>query len=379
MAKATRILAMRGRIFIVALMLGAISPYEGAQAQFSPQGVLGGITRPFRQMFGHFGHFPRYYRHRAESRGAAAAPPSESFAITGSRLGSAGAPAWPTAYEDVLGFAFWPDDYASRLRGRGFDVIADTITGRFEMPRVSARTATTGAAATDAPTTSGCGGEPLSSSQDSWPSGRIQQILQLSNAQQDALEKMQSSVTQSANGLRADCQAGATGPSDRMKTLVQRLWAVRDAGISAEGPAKNFYNTLTETQKNSFISRQPVGNPPSDQKTADNGMNKQYQACATQNVERAERLIKEIEMRIRPSKDQAASLENLHKTSSDMAKLLIASCAQPIPADPLARLDAAADRLNALNYAATTVQIAFDDFYSRLGNDQKARFDSLAR
>jgi len=84
-------------------------------------------------------------------------------------------------------------------------------------------------------------------------------------------------------------------------------------------------------------------------------------------------------MRIRPNKDQAASLENLHKTSSDMAKLLIASCAQPIPADPLARLDAAADRLTALNYAATTVQIAFDDLYSKLNNDQKARFDSLAR
>jgi|SRR5690242_1604935 len=372
---------MRGRIFIVALMLGALSPYEGAYAQLSPQGILGGITQPFRQMFGHFGHFPRHYRHRAEApRGAAAALPSEPSAVTGSRLGSAGAPAWPTAYEDVLGFAFWPDDYAFRLRGRGFDVIADTITGRFDMPRVSARIATTGTAATDAPSTNDCGGEPLSSSQESWPTGRIQQILQLSNAQQEALEKLQANITQSANSLRADCQAGASTPSDRMRTLVQRLWAVRDDGISARGAVKNFYDTLTDAQKNSFINRQqPVSNPPSNQKTPDNGMNKQYQACAAQNVERAERLIKEIEMRIRPNKDQAAGLENLHKTSSDMAKLLIASCAQPIPADPLARLDAAADRLTALNYAATTVQIAFDDFYSRLNNEQKARFDSLAR
>jgi LTXXQ motif family protein len=373
MVGVSRISAMRGRIFIVVLMLGAISPYDGAYAQLSPQGVLGGITRPFRQMFGHFGHFPRYYRHRAEARGAAASPTDPS-AITGSRLGSAGAPAWPTAYEDVLGFTFWPDDYAFRLRGRGFDVIADTITGRFDMPRVSARTATTGTTATDAPSANGCGSEPLSSSQDPWPAGRIQQMLQLSNAQPDALEKLQANVTQSVNSLRADCQTEAATPSDRMRNLVQRLWAVRDAGISTRSPVKNFYDTLTDAQKNSFISRQPVSNPPSDQKTADNGMNRQYQACAAQNVERAERLIKEIEMRIRPNKDQAASLENLHKTSSDMAKLLIASCAQPIPADPLARLDAAADRLTALNYAATTVQIAFDDFYSKLSNDQKARF-----
>jgi hypothetical protein len=32
-----------------------------------------------------------------------------------------------------------------------------------------------------------------------------------------------------------------------------------------------------------------------------------------------------------------------------------------------------------MNYAATTVQIAFNDFYSKLDNAQKARFDSLTR
>jgi hypothetical protein len=103
-------------------------------------------------------------------------------------------------------------------------------------------------------------------------------------------------------------------------------------------------------------------------------MNKQYQACASQNAEKAERMIKEIEMRVRPNKDQAASFEGFHKASSDMAMLLIASCAQPIPADPMARLDAANDQLTAINYAATTVQIAFDDFYLKLSNDQKSRF-----
>ena len=145
------------------------------------------------------------------------------------------------------------------------------------------------------------------------------------------------------------------------------------------GPVSNFYEALTTTQKNSFASRQPQNNPPPDPNTAGKGMNRQYQACAAQNAEKAERLIKEIEMRVRPNKDQAASLENLHEISADMAKLLIVSCAQPIPADPLARLDAADDQLTALNYAATAVQIAFDDFYTKLNNEQKMRFDSLSR
>jgi hypothetical protein len=132
-------------------------------------------------------------------------------------------------------------------------------------------------------------------------------------------------------------------------------------------------------QRSSFSSEQRQEIPQSDPKYANPGMNKHYQSCASQNVEKAERMIKEIEMRIRPGKDQAASFEGFHKASADMAKLLIASCAQPIPADPMARLDAANDQLTAINYAATTVQIAFDDFYLKLSNDQKSRFYSLGR
>ena len=83
-------------------------------------------------------------------------------------------------------------------------------------------------------------------------------------------------------------------------------------------------------------------------------------------------------MRVRPDKDQAQSFENFHKTASGMAKMLIASCVQPIPPDPMARLDSASDQLTAINYAATTVQIAFDKFYAKLKNDQKTRFDAMA-
>jgi LTXXQ motif family protein len=378
---------MRGRAILVIATLAATAASDATYAQLSPQGVIGGITRPFRQMLGHLGHFPRTRHHRAvaaEPRAAATAP-REASSVSSYRLGWVGPPAWPNAYEDVLGFTFWPDDYASRLRGHGFDVIADTITGRFGLPRSLARTATTGAAVrNDADTENSensldqCG--DTSNTASGWPSSRVEQILQLSDAQHAALEKIQFATDQSAKKIKADCRGlGPLAPSDRLRELVQTVWTVRDAGISMREPLKNFSETLTNTQKDSFVSRQPQKMSPPDPNTANDGMNKQYQACVSQNAERAERLIKEIEMRVRPDKDQAQSFENFHKISSDMAKMLIASCAQPISADPLARLDAANDQLTAINYAATTVQIAFDDFYLKLKNDQKTRFDSLAR
>jgi hypothetical protein len=337
-------------------------------------------------MLGHFGHFPgSHRRHHAPTAGQRAASvegSNEAASITGSRFGWAGPPVWPNAYEDVLGFAFWPDDYAARLRTRGFDVIADTISGRFDLPRTLARTATTGAAvrsdADDNGPTDRCNDD--TSAQDKWPATRIEQLLQLSDTQHDALEKLQSATAQSIKTIKATCRdPGALSPSDRLRALVQTLWAVRDAGIFVREPLKTFLDTLTNAQKNSFVGHLPENGSPPVPKTASGDVNMQYQACASQNAERAERLIKDIEMKIRPNQEQSASLEKLHKVSSDMAKLLIASCAQPVPNDPLARLDAADDQLAAMNYAATTVQITFDEFYAKLDKDRKTRFGSFRR
>ena len=45
----------------------------------------------------------------------------------------------------------------------------------------------------------------------------------------------------------------------------------------------------------------------------------------------------------------------------------------------MSRLDDANNQLTAINYAATTVQIAFNEFYARLDGAQKTRFGSLGR
>lgn len=368
---------MRARIFLLMTVLSAaIALPDAANAQLSPQGLLNGMTRPLRSMLGHLGHFPRHRGHRE----AAIERPDAGRTNTPSegRLDRAGPAAWPTAYEDVLGYAFWPDEYAQRLRGHGFDIIADTITGRFEASRTPLQASTSGSAVQDDAGGAGCR-EPTATN-DTWPSTRIGQTVQLTNVQHDAVETIQKAVSQSAKTIKGDCtDTNAAAAPDRLRALVQTLWAAHDAGAALRTPIKQFDATLTDAQKTSFGSRMPQETPRPDARNMNPVMNRQYQGCAAPNVEEAERLIKLIELRVRPNKDQAASLENLHKTSSDMAKMLMASCAQPIPADPLARLDAADDQLTAMNYAATTMQIAFDEFYSKLDNVQKARFEAMGR
>jgi hypothetical protein len=376
---------MRGHIVVIAGLLAAAVPLDStAQAQLSPQGILGGVTRPFRQMLGHHGHFPRAHRHRssnaARANAARAAAPAPERANQGAvkfRLGRTGPAAWPTAYEEAVGFAFWPDDYGQQLRSRGFEVIADTIMGRFERPR--ARVATTGTARNDSGSDASADQcNDITVADDKWPSERIQQVVQLSGAEHATLEKFQLAANTAIKTIKTDCrQAGDLSPPDRLRALVQSLWMVRDGDISLRGPLKDFHDSLTAAQKNSFVVEPPKNTPAPDEKSQ--GANKQYQACAAQNIGSAERLVKEIEMRVRPDKTQSASLEYLHKVSSDMAKLMIASCVQPIAADPPARLDSASDQITALNYAASNVQIALDDFYGRLSQQQKARLEATGR
>ncbi|HZP68773.1 MAG TPA: Spy/CpxP family protein refolding chaperone [Pseudolabrys sp.] len=369
-------------VIVTGLLLAAVPLDRPAQAQLSPQGILGGMTRPFRQMLGNLGHVPRSHRHRPSNAARAASPPPDRGApgVVKTRLGRAGPAAWPTAYEEAVGFAFWPDDYGPQLRSHGFDVIADTIAGRFDRVRAPTRVATTGTARDDSGT--GVSAEQcddVASGNDRWPVTRLEQMLQLSDAQHAALEKLQTAMNDAARTIKADChQLEDLSPPDRLRALVQTLWVVRDGAIALRQPLKGFYDPLTSAQQSNFAVEQPQDNPAPDSRMR-GGANRQYQACASQNVGSAERLIKEIEMKIRPDKAQAASLENLHKVSSDMAKLLIASCVQPVPADPLARLDSAGDQFTAINYAAANVQIALDDFYGRLSQTQRARLEATGR
>ncbi|MGC1946695.1 MAG: hypothetical protein WA679_03950, partial [Pseudolabrys sp.] len=92
---------MRGRTIIIGgILAAAILLPDAGRAQLSPQGILGGITRPFRHALGQVGHYHRArHHHRAAAARAAAEPRTtasrESAGLSGSRLGWVGPPAWP--------------------------------------------------------------------------------------------------------------------------------------------------------------------------------------------------------------------------------------------------------------------------------------------
>jgi hypothetical protein len=351
-------------LIVLGTLSAVVAMPPAAKAQFSPQGIIGAATAPLRDMLGQLRHFPHPPRHRARSGARSAAPAAPAAQ---SRLALIGPPVWPGVYEDLVGYVFWPAEYEP-VRDRGFDVIADTITGTFPNAAPLRVAATTGAAPQD--DAGVCGNVDAKSD---WPQARLEEAFKLSDDQRAALEKLQAAVVQSTKAVAVDCRGPvAASPPDRLAALVQALWTARDTGLSLRAPIRDFVDTLSAAQQAQLAPPANNGGKSAAAKVPESDM----QGCAAQNIGDAERMVKMIEQRTRPTKEQAGSLEQLHKTSTDMAKLLVRGCAQPIPATPQARLDAAADQLTTLNYAATAVQIAFNDFYRRLDDRQKARLNS---
>ena len=212
-----------------------------------------------------------------------------------------------------------------------------------------------------------------------WPITKIEQSTQLNDTQKVTLGKLRTALSESVKNLKAHCRdVNPLQPLDRITATLQELWALRDAGIYVRAPLKDFYDSLTEAQKAAFAWKQPSEEPGKGAEAANSSMARQYQACASPSLESADRMMKQVEQQVRPySEEQATSVQALRKTSASMAKLLTATCGQPVPTDPVARLDAANDHLSALSYAATSLKIAFDAFYAQLDDQQKARFNSI--
>jgi len=97
------------------------------------------------------------------------------------------------------------------------------------------------------------------------------------------------------------------------------------------------------------------------------------------DLPQADHAMRQIDQAVRPTKPQRSSLEALQKKSFEMGQFLMASCLKPVPATPIERLDAAADRLTAVIFAASNLNMALNDFTSQLSDEQKTKLNSMVR
>jgi hypothetical protein len=309
---------------------------------------------------------------QAETQGLASEPPhsNDADARTRSVLGSAGPTAWPSAFEDVIGYALWPTDYGAALRSHGIGDVIETALAPSTTGNIATRRGAQQARADDkAMAPIGCTGWDVSSSD--WPIAKISSIIEPNDAQKDALDQFKASINDAMSAVKSSCHDGGSAtPVERLRAMQTTLWAVHDAAQLVRAPLARFYDSLTDQQKQKLIASDAAA--PARNGRADTAKVCDMPASLDAPVRR-------IDQTLRPTKAQHASLDGLQKKSFEMGQFLMASCLKAVPATPAERLDAAADRLTALIFAASNVNMALNDFTSQLNDDQKAKLNSLAR
>ena len=87
--------------------------------------------------------------------------------------------------------------------------------------------------------------------------------------------------------------------------------------------------------------------------------------------------IERIKNTVRPTGDQLAALDDLSAATAKANDAIKASCPTAVPLTPMARLDAAEARLQAMIQAVDIVREPLQRFYVLLSDEQRQRFNAM--
>jgi hypothetical protein len=304
-------------------------------------------------------------------------------------LGWVGPLFWPFAYGSVFFFALWPDDYGyyDPFWAYGYNDIYEGIFSPYVYDRyvqgpgapAQMRQLAQGMAdtcATEAAEVTG------------WPIDQIQAAVEPNDQQRALLDDLSNAVVQASDAIKSNCPTSvAFTPTGRLAAMQQRLQGMVQAVNIVEPPLGKFYGSLNDEQKARFdaMGAATAKSSAADAGAAGQGRRNQPpaeggnpQAACGSNVTAWP--ADKIDGVVQPTDAQRAKLDALQTAAAQAADTIKAACpsGEP-PHTPPGRLEAAGKRLQALLTAVETVQPALQDFYNSLGDDQRARFNTMGR
>lgn len=382
-----------GRTVIISALALTLAPPLAptpAQAQ-NPGRVLGPLTAPLRMILRgvpRARHASRGHRTPRANRATAA----ERTRDPGRRQVAQGAAAsgaaviWPIAapgaFEDMLGYALRPREYARQFWSHGPRDILRAMTAPTAAFAAEAddgsprrqRLATALVPSASAATSDRVICIARVKDQAMRPLDRIDQAISLTPEQQKALGDLRAAVRTAIDGEAAACRGDlpATQP-ERLRAMIDGLWAMRYAEFRIRPALEKFYGSLTDAQKAQLDEEpQTVGSSEALPPTTP-------AAICSEPVAAEANPFDQIQRALQPTAEQRKSLQMLYGASMEMAQFLSSTCPNETPATPMARLSAASDRVMSLLHAAMGIEPMLGEFYASLSDQQRRRFNSAVR
>jgi len=291
-------------------------------------------------------------------------PAVERNAAAAGQVTAAAAPVWPRLPEDLADYIFRPSGSDDPFWSYGYaDVIESALgSARRRLERTSAHApepATTAVASATGAAGASCPTQQGATFADGMVE-RVEQTITPTDAQQGALDDLRAAARHGFEYFDASCPSDqAQSPTSRLNATEDRIWAARQALLILRAPVDKLYGTLSDEQR-ARLNGPAVA---SDQREA---------TCAT-GMPELPLGQPGLARGARPSEEQRAGAEALKTTSAMLAKTVAASCPSGVPATPVARLDAADKRLNALLYAVATLRAPLEAYAASLNGAQNNR------
>jgi LTXXQ motif family protein len=200
------------------------------------------------------------------------------------------------------------------------------------------------------------------------PIAQIQGAVHPTADQSAALDELNAAISKASEIVAASCPKDVPlTPVGRLDAAEKRLDGMLQAVQVVRTPLQNFYDSLSDEQRQRFDALGRSGRAEANL----------TQLCSKQAGGMTDLPIQRIEQVVQPTAEQQDAFNGLKAASAKAAEGLQASCPPQLPTTPLARLDAVGTRLKGMLTAMHAVRPRLQQFYASLGDEQKARFDTM--
>jgi hypothetical protein len=291
---------------------------------------------------------------------------------------------WPYVYSDLLYYPFWSDAYDDAYWPYAYDDYLDSIcwtTGNpgADDPYAAPTAASIGLTTESSRGTQRAGGAGADicvsgSGITAWPFEGVESVLKLTSEQQALLDVLKDVAAQAADQLKASCpDKAALTPTGRLQAMIEQLQAALNASHAIHAPLMTFYGSLSDEQKARLNAIGPDGGPKVG--TAGTG----DAACSEQKPALGDLPTARFAAAIGPSDSQQGRLDELAKANTRAIAILQAACRDREPQTSVGRLEAIEMRLDVMIQAAKTIELALNEFYRSLKDEQKSRFNAFGQ
>jgi hypothetical protein len=192
------------------------------------------------------------------------------------------------------------------------------------------------------------------------------------NAEQmEHLQRLGGAIGAAAEYLGKSCPAEIPDePAERLQLMDSQIEVLTMAIDMIHQPLQEFEQSLTPDQQARFGDR---GTAERARRTGHASL----RACGASSAA-IDWSIAEIDKSVQPTAQQRPALDELQQAFGKAATDLETHCPMSVPQSAVARLETIEARLDATWRAILSIQVALNDFESKLSDEQKSRFRTMS-